>query len=134
MYYLSAKTPFSYFRGKLARKSDFLNLCVQCSFKLLDSKLIHTKEHFKPYFQLWTTYRTDFGLFLRQNQIFWAFQSILAQKSNSFKFMCMVQLYNCYTLILIFSKKHFGSNLRVLEPRQQVLGFLIRQNLVFCIF
>ena len=35
----------------------------------------------------------------------------------------MVEVYNCYILILLFSKEHFKPNLRVVAPAQQVLGF-----------
>ena len=40
----------------------------------------------------------------------------------------MIEVYNCYILILLFSKEHFKLNLRVVAPTQQVLGFFFRQN------
>ena len=46
----------------------------------------------------------------------------------------MTELYHCYIPILLFSTEHFGPNLRVLTPTQQVLGFFFRQNPVFSCF
>ena len=35
----------------------------------------------------------------------------------------MVEVYNCYILILLFPKEHFKPNLRVVAHTQQILGF-----------
>ena len=43
-------------------------------------------------------------------------------------FLCMIELYSCYILILLYSKEHFEPDLRVVAPTQQVLGFFFKQN------
>ena len=46
----------------------------------------------------------------------------------------MIELYHCYILILLFSKEHFGPNLRAVAPTQQVLGFFSGKTLFFRVF
>ena len=96
--------------------------------------LLYPKEHFKPNLSFVAPTELIFDCFPGRTPIWYDFWSILACKSDFVKFMCMVQLYNCYILILLFSKKHIGPNLRVLAQRIHVIGFYIRQNPVFLRF
>ena len=46
----------------------------------------------------------------------------------------MVELYNCYIPILLFSKEHFEPNLRVVAPTHLDLEFSPNLTLFFAVF